>query len=65
MSLMWKTKLRTWYTAQLVDVFHNIFPTRFKVGKERDTIRDGLEVIDGQFYPHRMRNGKKVQHGVR
>ena len=36
--------------ADLVNVFHNIFTTRFDVCKEGYTIRDILEIIYAELY---------------
>jgi len=56
--------LPTWYTANLVNVFHNILATGFDVGKEGDSVRDILEVIDSEFNTDRVGHRDEMQYGI-
>jgi hypothetical protein len=56
--------LPTWYTANLVNVFHNIFTAGFDVGKEGDSVRDILEVIDSESNTDRVGHRDEMQYGI-
>lgn len=56
---------RTRNATNLINVFHNVLSTWFEVSDEGRAVRYGLEIIDCQLDSYGLRNGNKMQNGIR
>lgn len=53
--------LRTGYASDLINVFHDIFATGFKIGNEWYTVRNVLEIVNSQLNADRMCNCNQMK----
>lgn len=50
--------------TDLVDVLHDVLAGGLEVGEEGDAVRDGLDVLELELDPDRVRDRDEVQDGV-